>query len=92
MFFIYELLWIVYLRIIRQYEAGKCKDEMEVCREQLLSNISMYSNVRYLYFDSGYHCCKNIETNSLNKFKTNLSVESPETAYTNQRMVKSSFN
>lgn len=65
---------------------------MEVCREELLSNISMYSNVRYPYFDSGYHCCKKVETNSFDKFKINLSVESPETAYINQRMVKSSFN
>ena len=65
---------------------------MEVFREELLSNISMYSNVRYLYFDSSYHCCKKIETNSFDKFKTNLGVESPETAYTNQRMVKSSLN
>ena len=48
----------------------------------------MYSNVRYLYFASGYYCCERIETNLFDKFKINLRVESPETAYTNQRMVK----
>ena len=67
----------LFISVIRQYEADECTDEIEIYREELLSIISMYSNVRYLYFDSGYHCCERMETNLFDKFKINLSVESP---------------